>query len=108
MRTDDAMRIHEFGTGMIVEAYLTEIPLDSYGLLDKVDAMPHFIPIREFDWEANNMAMQYLTCRFHTDALYLTKHPQIRNLHLIEYPRGQFGECPCALNDLVVIITREG
>lgn len=67
------------------------------------------VPIHEWDWVRNNMALQYLTCKNHTDLRWLTKHPGLRTLHYVGRRDDATGhsefvpECPCPLKDLQVI-----
>ena len=62
------------------------------------------VPITEWDWERNNMALQYLTCKNHTDLRWLTKHPGMRTLHYAGHVDGSWvSECTCPINDLRVI-----
>jgi hypothetical protein len=60
------------------------------------------IPVWEFDWDANDMRMQYIICPRHPGMEYLTKDPRCRHLHIISFPDGTWTECPCKLADMVV------
>ena len=63
------------------------------------------IPLAEFDWAANDMKLQEITCKNHTTARYLSKHPWQRRLHFVEaaVDMPPFTECPCPLEDLCVV-----
>lgn len=62
------------------------------------------IPIKEFDWAGNGLKHQHLTCKHHPTARYLTKNPTMRLLHIVQFPDGMAGECPCPYADLVVLV----
>lgn len=78
--------------------------------------MKKWVPVKEFDWASNGLEHQYLTCKNHSTARYLTKHPRMRGLHFIrradEALRGEgewtdMGECKCPYEDLVVLVDNE-
>jgi hypothetical protein len=58
------------------------------------------VPVLEFDWEGNNMEMQYITCPRHPGVKYLTKHPFARTLFFVS-PWGT-AECACSITDMNV------
>jgi hypothetical protein len=62
----------------------------------------HTVPVDEFDWEANNMRMQYLTCPRHPNVKYLTKHPWQRRLHIIEWDDAN--ACQCGISTMLVMV----
>lgn len=70
-------------------------------------------PIYEFKFRDYNSStftvddtpsMVYLTCKNHPTALYSSKNPHQRNLHILKFPNGSpDGECACPFSDLVVL-----
>jgi hypothetical protein len=68
------------------------------------------VPVREYVWTDDYSFMRKLTCKNHTSALYLTKNPFDRGIHLIKVPddsgieRSETGECVCPFGDLMVIV----
>lgn len=72
--------------------------------------------LREAPVDWNDMStMKSLTCVNHPGALYSTKNPWERSLHVIQVPtpedmkpgehRTSTGECECPFDDLRVVIT---
>lgn len=60
------------------------------------------VPVTEFDWEANNMRMQYISCPRHPNVKYLTKHPYARSLFFVS-PWGT-PECSCSISTMNVLV----
>lgn len=78
------------------------------------DKPKKLVPIGEVKFQDYNGSVdipgvpshRYMTCKNHPTALYLSKNPYQRSVHLIEMPVGfPFGEdCPCPLSDLMAIV----
>jgi hypothetical protein len=65
-------------------------------------------PVRDYVWTDDYSFMRRMTCINHPTALYLTKNPFTRSIHLIKVPEGNIertdmGECKCPFNELAVI-----
>jgi len=63
-------------------------------------------PIEEYPWD-DSMRHRNLTCKNHRGMKYLTKHPTLRTVHIIEVDpsisaQGKI-ECDCPFADLLVI-----
>lgn len=68
--------------------------------------METYVPIDDFNWADNDMILQHITCKNHTTARYLSKHPYDRSLHFVEsaVDMPPFTECSCPFGDLVVVV----
>lgn len=62
------------------------------------------IPVGEFRFPEPGPVMFDMTCRNHPTARYSTKNPYQRGLHILKFPDGMTGECPCPFSDMVVIV----
>lgn len=70
----------------------------------------NLVPMKEFGWTDDYSYMRILTCKNHTDAVYSTKNPYSRTVHMVKAPkvpdaeRLESGECNCAWEDMRVIV----
>lgn len=65
------------------------------------------IPVGDFPWPGERELgneMFTMTCVNHSTAKYSTKNPWLRSLHVLRYPDGFMGECPCPFSDLAVVV----
>lgn len=69
--------------------------------------------IGEFEWGEIGPTHE-LTCINHQDAVYMSKNPWHRGLHVIKLPEGlkpeersMTGECKCPMRDLAVKVEDE-
>lgn len=70
------------------------------------------VPVKDYEWTDDYSFMRELTCKNHPTAMYLTKNPWQRSIHLIKRPEGDIernhtGECTCPFSDLVVRVREE-
>lgn len=69
-----------------------------------------YIPVNEFTWTEDYSFHRYMTCANHNTALYMTKNPHVRSMHILRYPEDTepFTECECPFEDLRVICEDDG
>ncbi len=70
------------------------------------------IPVSEYKWTDDYSFMREMTCVDHPTALYSTKNPYWRTVHLLKVPDGDIarnanGECLCPFSKLAVIVDEE-
>jgi hypothetical protein len=66
------------------------------------------IPIVKHNWTEDYSYLREVTCKNHQTAVYLTKNPYNRSLHLVELPEGMTEECKCPFADLAVLVDDNG
>jgi len=87
---------------------MSDIPRDNV----RDDEPTEQVPVGEWKWTEDYSYSRKLTCKNHPTAVYYTKNPWARNLHLIQRPVGDIprsptGECVCPFSDLVVLVRPE-
>lgn len=77
-----------------------DCPVDGYTPLNMYELGD---PDSGVDWQ-DLSCMKTLTCVNHPTAVYLTKNPWMRGIHVIKFPEGfEYKECPCPFSDLRVM-----
>lgn len=65
------------------------------------------IPVREHTWTDDFSYLREMTCRNHPTAVYYTKNPFERGIHIIKFADEMgWQECPCPFNDLMVKVRK--
>lgn len=68
------------------------------------------VKLSEFKWTDDYSWHRTLTCVNHPTAVYYTKNPFWRHLHIIRFPEDMppYTECPCPVDDLRVVCEDDG
>lgn len=78
-----------------------DMEMDKAGFKDGEEFI--LIPVRDHKWTDDFSYLREMTCINHPTAVYYTKNPFERNIHIIKFAVGyHYEECECPFGDLRV------